>query len=66
MGGREINLNSRESHADGAVALINRASAGYEVEFAALAGETLAVLTVPANAVRPVGARKTAHGRRGN
>ena len=46
------------------VMLTHGAGAGYEVEFAALAGETLAVVTVPANAVRPVGDKEIAHVRR--
>jgi hypothetical protein len=45
----------------GEVVLVHRAGTGYEVEFATLAGETLAVVTVPANAVRPVGENEIAH-----
>jgi len=48
----------------GTVVLVHRAGAGFEVEFATLAGETLAVVTVPANSVRPVGANEIAHVRR--
>ena len=48
----------------GTVVLVHRAGAGYEVEFATLAGETLAVVTVPAGAVRPVGEKEIAHVRR--
>ncbi|MCM2312821.1 MAG: DUF4926 domain-containing protein [Steroidobacteraceae bacterium] len=48
----------------GTVVLMHRAGAGYEVEFATLAGETLAVVTVPAIAVRPVGEKEIAHVRR--
>jgi hypothetical protein len=48
----------------GTVVLIHQAGAGFEVEFATLAGETLAVVTVPANAVRPVGDKEIAHVRR--
>jgi hypothetical protein len=48
----------------GTVVLVHRADAGFEVEFATLAGETLAVVTVPANSVRPVGANEIAHVRR--
>ena len=43
---------------------MHRAGAGFEVEFATLAGETLAVVTVPAHAVRPVGDKEIAHVRR--
>jgi hypothetical protein len=34
---------------------------GYEVEFVTLQGETLAVVTVPADAVRPIRPREIAH-----
>jgi hypothetical protein len=48
----------------GTVVLVHRADAGFEVEFATLAGETLAVVTVPANSVRPVCDNEIAHVRR--
>ena len=48
----------------GTVVLVHEAGAGFEVEFATLAGETLAVVTVPANSVRPVGDNEIAHVRR--
>jgi hypothetical protein len=48
----------------GTVVLVHRADAGFEVEFATLAGETLAVVTVPADSVRPVGDKEIAHVRR--
>jgi hypothetical protein len=48
----------------GTVVLVHGAGAGFEVEFATLAGETLAVVTVPANSVRPVGDKEIAHVRR--
>ena len=48
----------------GTVVLVHRAETGYEVEFATLAGETLAVVTVPANSIRPVGDNEIAHVRR--
>ena len=48
----------------GTVVLVHEADAGFEVEFATLAGETLAVVTVPANSVRPVGDKEIAHVRR--
>ena len=48
----------------GTVVLVHREGAGFEVEFATLAGETLAVVTVPANSVRPVGDNEIAHVRR--
>ena len=48
----------------GTVVLVHRADVGFEVEFATLAGETLAVVTVAADAVRPVGDKEIAHVRR--
>ena len=47
----------------GTVVLVHRLGAGYEVEFTTLAGETVAVVTVPASAVRPVRERELAHAR---
>ena len=48
----------------GTVVLVHRSGGGFEVEFATLAGETLAVVTVAADAVRPVGDKEIAHVRR--
>jgi Domain of unknown function (DUF4926) len=48
----------------GYVVLVHAGGAGYEVEFVTLAGETVSVITVPADAVRPVRAQKIAHARR--
>jgi hypothetical protein len=48
----------------GTVVLVHGAGAGFELEFATLAGETLAVVTVPADSVRPVGNNEIAHVRR--
>ena len=45
----------------GTVVLVHRNAAGYEVEFTALDGETIAVLTLMANQVRPVQAGTIAH-----
>lgn len=47
----------------GTVVLVHKAGAGYEVEFATLGGHTLAVLTVHAGDVRPVGDHEIAHAR---
>ena len=46
----------------GTVVLVHDA-AGYEVEFMALDGETLAVVSVAAENVRPIGRREIAHAR---
>jgi hypothetical protein len=48
----------------GYVVMIHDASAGYEVEFVTLAGETVSVVTVPSAAIRPVRAKEIAHARR--
>ncbi len=47
----------------GTVVLVHRGGAGYEVEFSTLAGQTLAVVTLRAGDVRPVGDREIAHAR---
>ncbi len=48
----------------GTVVLIHQEGAGYEVEFSTLGGQTLAVVTLTADDVRPVGDREIAHARR--
>lgn len=48
----------------GTVVLVHEAAAGFEVEFISLAGDTLAVVTVSADAIRPVGDKEIAHVRR--
>jgi hypothetical protein len=45
----------------GTVVLERAGGRGLEVEFMTLAGETLAVVTVPRDAVRTVGDREIAH-----
>lgn len=45
----------------GTVVLIHEAGTGYEVEFATLSGEILALLTLPANFLRPAATREIAH-----
>jgi hypothetical protein len=46
----------------GTVVLVHR-DRGYEVEFVALDGETLAVVSLSADQVRPIGHREIAHAR---
>ena len=46
----------------GTVVLVH-ADRGYEVEFVTLDGETLAVVSLDATRVRPIGAREIAHAR---
>jgi hypothetical protein len=47
----------------GAVVLVHKDGTAYEVEFATLGGDTLAVLTLPADAVRAATARDIPHAR---
>lgn len=47
----------------GTIVLVHGASAGYEVEFVTLDGETIAVVTLTASQVRPVDSRAIAHAR---
>ena len=47
----------------GAVVLVHQDGAAYEVEFVTLGGETLAVVTLPADAVRAATGREIAHAR---
>lgn len=47
----------------GTVVLMHRQGGGYEVEFATLSGDTVAVVTLDASDVRPVEAREIVHAR---
>ena len=47
----------------GWVVMVHGGGAGYEVEFMTLSGDTVAVVTVPAAAVRPVAPGEIAHAR---
>jgi hypothetical protein len=47
----------------GTVVLVHRGSEGYEVEFVTLDGETVAVVSLLASQVRPIGRREVAHAR---
>lgn len=47
----------------GTVVLVHDNGAGYEVEFMTLEGETVAVVTLFANQVRPIGRREIANAR---
>ncbi len=48
----------------GTVVLVHREAKGFEVEFVALDGETIAVATLPAEKVRPVRHGEIPHARR--
>jgi len=45
----------------GTVVLVHRDGAGYEVEFMTMDGETIAVVSLHASQVRPVGRHEIAH-----
>jgi hypothetical protein len=47
----------------GVVVLVHQDGSAYEVEFVTLGGETLAVVTLPADAVRAATGREIAHAR---
>ncbi len=47
----------------GTVVLVHRGGEGYEVEFATLTGETVAVISLSASQVRPIRERELAHAR---
>jgi uncharacterized protein DUF4926 len=47
----------------GTVVLVHRDNKGYEVEFVALDGETVAVVSLYPSQVRPIGHREIAHAR---
>lgn len=47
----------------GTVVLVHKESKGYEVEFTALDGETIAIVTLTADQVRPSKQREIAHAR---
>jgi hypothetical protein len=48
----------------GTVVHVHQNGAAYEVEFVALDGETVAVVTLESSQVRPVGRREISHARR--
>jgi hypothetical protein len=45
----------------GTVVLVHQGGEGYEVEFVTLSGQTIAVVTVFASQIRPIGTREIAH-----
>jgi hypothetical protein len=47
----------------GTVVLVHRNGAAFEVEFVTLSGQTLAVVTLPADAVRAASGHEIAHAR---
>lgn len=47
----------------GTIVLVHQQGGGYEVEFATLSGDTVAVVTLDASDVRPVESREIVHAR---
>lgn len=47
----------------GTVVLVHRGDVGYEVEFVTLDGETVAVVSLAASQVRPIGEKEIGHAR---
>jgi len=47
----------------GTVVLVHQADQGFEIEFLTLTGETVAVVTLLAGQVRPIGQQEIAHAR---
>ncbi len=45
----------------GTVVMVHQAGQGYTVEFMTLSGDTVAVVTLPAEQVRPIRANEIAH-----
>ena len=48
----------------GTVVMVHAGGRGFEVEFSTLSGDTIAVVTVPAESLRPVAPNEIAHVRR--
>ncbi len=48
----------------GTVVLVHRGGEGFEVEFVALDGETVAVVSLFSSQVRPIGQREITHARK--
>ena len=48
----------------GWVVMVHAAGAGYEIEFVTLAGDTVSVVTAPADSVRAMEQNEIAHARR--
>jgi len=57
----DLPLNGLKAGDIGTVVLVHSGGVGYEVEFAALDGETLAVVTLPSEQIRRAVRREIAH-----
>ncbi len=61
---RDLPEHGLETGDVGTVVLVHKGRAGFEVEFATLTGHTVAVFTLPADAVRAIDKHEIAHARR--
>ena len=61
--GRDIPEHGLKEGDVGTVVLIHKDDAGYEVEFVTLGGDTVAVVSLKADQVRPVARGEIAHAR---
>ncbi|MEA3276155.1 MAG: DUF4926 domain-containing protein [Pseudomonadota bacterium] len=61
---KDIEANGLRMGDVGTVVMVHANGAAYEVEFMTLRGDTLAVLTLSADHVRPVDSREIAHVRK--
>ncbi|KAB8315504.1 DUF4926 domain-containing protein [Tolypothrix campylonemoides VB511288] len=59
----DISEYSLEQGDIGTVVLVHQDGEGYEVEFVTLHGETVAIVSLFAAQVRPIGSREIAHAR---
>ncbi len=59
----DISEYSLEQGDIGTVVLVHQDGEGYEVEFVTLDGETVAIVSLFAAQVRPIGSREIAHAR---
>ena len=55
--------NGLEAGDVGTVVMVHQGGKGYTVEFMTLTGATVAIVTLPADAVRPIRDREIAHAR---
>jgi hypothetical protein len=60
---RDLPLERLAAGDVGTVVLVHNDGASYEIEFMTLIGETLAVVTVEADDIRPVATREMVHAR---
>lgn len=60
---RDLPDHGLEAGDVGTAVMVHKRNAGYEVEFVTFTGETVAVVTLTADAVRPIHEKEIAHAR---